>query len=167
MLSGEARIEDEFSMMNVLLLEHHDPVRAEQIRQLMFEAYRIEADLIGVQDFYPLHRTSHDIAQSVSVFQGIFKEGDLLAVIELEFLAQAQIHIASLVVHPNAFRQGLASQLLRELLQNHATSLLTVSTAAVNHPALNLYETFGFVVEKRPSRTPDGISLLHLKRPAN
>lgn len=152
--------------MNVLLLEHHDLLLAEVIRQLMFAAYRVEADLLGLDDFYPLHRTAQDIAQSASVFRGVFKEGDLLAVIELEFLAQDQIHIASLVAHPKAFRQGLASLLLHDLLQNHLSTMLTVSTAAVNHPALKLYDKFGFVVE-RPSQTPDGIELLHLKRPAN
>lgn len=54
------------------------------------------------------------------------------------------IHIQSLVVHPDSFREGMASALLQFVLDTHDFKSFTVETGLDNHPAKNLYQQFGF-----------------------
>jgi GNAT superfamily N-acetyltransferase len=134
---------------------------AADIRDLMREAYLVEADLLGVEDFVPLRRSVEDIASSPSRFLGVFVDGDLAAVAELDETRPEAVNLDALVVRPREFRTGLATALLRSILAAAHGRPVTVSTATDNTPALRLYAGFGFVTT-RSWMTPDGIDMVTL-----
>ena len=170
-------------------LDHASPAMAETIRSLMFDAYQVEAALIGrADDFLPLGRMAADIASADATFIGVFLERDgpgdeagqgsivkPVAVAELErppvegadSTAGRTLNIASFVVHPSRFRRGIGSALLRHILDAHAPlrdgdgspHRITVSTAVANQPAIVLYEKHDFAISRHWT-TPDGIEMV-------
>ena len=137
---------------------------AADVHRVMREAYRVEAEILGVADFVPLRRTVEEIRSARSTFLGIYLERRLVAVAELERSLEGPVHVASLVVLPAHFRRGLATALLHRVIAAHGTGPLTVSTGLRNTPALRLYEGLGFR-ESRRFRTEDGIPMVTLLRP--
>jgi len=144
-------------------LAHTEPLIAEAIRAVMFEAYSVEASLLGVPDFAPLHRTAAQVAASDALFLGIFLAGTLAAVAEVESPEPRHVHLGSLAVLPSHFRRGLATALLRHILDTHVSHDITVSTGVRNQPALLLYASHRFV-EHRLWTTSDGIPMVTLLR---
>jgi ribosomal protein S18 acetylase RimI-like enzyme len=130
-------------------LDHNDPEQAATICELLVAAYTVEARLIGVTDFAPLRRTVEDIAAAASTFFGSSVDGRLVAVAELEELGTEAVNVASFAVHPAVFRRGIGLRLLRYVLEAAGRGRVTVSTAAVNQPAIALYEREGFAVCRR------------------
>ena len=143
-------------------LDHRTQRVAEQIFGVFQRSYQVEADLIGITRFPPLRRNVTSIQESDTIFLGHKRDDRLLSTLEY---AQhgATLNIASLVVLPEHFRCGLASELLRRLFGEARWSAVSVDTAAVNLPALSLYRKFGFS-EVRRWRTVDGIEKLRLTR---
>ena len=132
------------------------PEVSQQIYQVFQSSYKIEADLIGVENFPPLSRTVEQIQQSSNEFYGVIVEGELAGVIEItlnegavESIANTTLEIDSLTVSPLYFKQGIASRLIEFVLQNKAFEYAIVETAAVNQPAIKLYEKHGFKVFKQ------------------
>jgi ribosomal protein S18 acetylase RimI-like enzyme len=150
---------------HVLQLAHAAPPMAEAIRAVMFQAYLVEAALLGVQDFVPLRRTADHIASSDALFLGISPAGMLAAVAEVESPEPHHVHIGSLVVLPSHFRRGLGTSLVRHIVATNASSAVTVSTSVRNQPALLLYTSQGFR-EHRRWTTNDGIPMVTLRRTA-
>ena len=138
---------------------------AEAIRAIMFQAYRVEAVLLGVYDFAPLHRTAAHIAETDALFLGISPSGTLAAVAEVESSEPRHVHIGSLVVLPFHFRRGLAKALIRHILDANVPNDITVSTGTRNKPAIQLYTSHGFR-EHRLWTTNDGIPMYTLRRAA-
>ncbi len=151
--------------MHVSHLDHEAPPMAEAIRAVMFEAYLVEAELLGIQDFVPLRRTAAQIAATDALFLGIAPAGTLAAVAEVESPEPGHVHIGSLVVLPSHFRRGLATTLVRHILDAYVPGDVTVSTGVRNHPALRLYTSHGFR-EHRLWTTDDGIPMVTLRRSA-
>ena len=60
----------------------------------------------------------------------------------------SHMHIQSLVVDPNYFRRGIASKLIDFVLNHYEVNMFTVETGKDNVPAKNLYEGFGFELQK-------------------
>ena len=85
-------------------------------------------------------------------FYGFKIDGDLAGVIEIEH-NQEFTDINSLVVHPNYFRQGIASHLIEFTLNTFDSSLFVVETGLENWPAIALYQKWGFKAVKQ--WTPD------------
>jgi len=135
---------------------------AEAIRAVMFEAYLVEAEFLGVQDFVPLHRTAAHIASTDALFFGISAAGTLAAVVEVESPEASHVHIGSLVVLPSHFRRGLGTELVRYIVDANVSNNITVSTGVRNHPALQLYTSQGFR-EHRLWPTNDGIPMVTLR----
>ncbi|MCA8959644.1 MAG: GNAT family N-acetyltransferase [Planctomycetes bacterium] len=137
---------------------------AERIRRVMWAGYRVEADLLEVEVFPPLDRTSASIAASKGVFFGIERTGQLAAVIEVEDPSGelGELEIASLVVHPDHFRQGLGARLVAHVLDRRGARAVTVSTGRANEPAIRLYSSHGFR-EDRLWMTPCGIRMVTLR----
>ncbi|MCR9277772.1 MAG: GNAT family N-acetyltransferase [Pseudomonadaceae bacterium] len=136
---------------------------AHPIAELLADAYRVEARLIGAVDFPPMHRTAADVRRSESSFFGLLDADDKLhAVIETEVTADT-VQIASLGVSPESFRLGLASRLVKSVVMEAGRRELSVvvTTAAANKPALSLYRRFGFKVQTM-RRSPEGIDLVDL-----
>lgn len=127
-------------------------------------AYRIEAEILGIQNFPPLYRKVEEIAATDdATFCGIHVTGILAAVAEINFLESGNVHIDSLVVRPDYFRRGLATALLQHIFSTYFTHTMSVSTGAKNQPALSLYGAQGF---KEHSRwfANDGVAMITLKR---
>jgi ribosomal protein S18 acetylase RimI-like enzyme len=144
------------------LLEHSSQNVANQIYHVFQLSYKVEASLVGVEDFPPLRRSASDIQSSNSQFLGQRIRGHLAAVVEYS-RGGMDVSIDSLVIHPKFFRRGLASQLLQSLLAKDQWQNACVETAAVNFPALALYRKFGFSESKRWT-TAEGIDKVQLMR---
>jgi len=151
--------------MDFLTLDHADDVWSESICRLLWDSYAVEAQLIGIEDFAPLRRGSAQIRAAASTFYGCLREGRLVAVAEVEDLGGGTSNIAGFVVHPSVFRRGIGTRLLRHILLTVRAARFTVSTAAVNAPAIALYEKDGFRIRDRWV-TPDGIRMVTLERHA-
>ena len=145
--------------MKTTLLDHTRSETASDIREVMQVAYAVEKEILGVEDFYPLRRTAEAIAAAESTFFGIHVEGTLAGVIELEIDPDC-VNIASLVVRPEHSRRGIATSLVSRAFGRGL--IVTVSTGAANAPAIALYESLGFKIERR-FRTEDGIPMVGLR----
>jgi ribosomal protein S18 acetylase RimI-like enzyme len=75
-----------------------------------------------------------------------------------------QIQIATLVVHPDHQRLGIARRLLRDALQRGTGLAFSVVTGAANQPALALYQGLGFVPYRHGQLDGNGIALVKLRR---
>jgi GNAT superfamily N-acetyltransferase len=149
---------------DVVPLDATDASVAEAIRELMALGYAVEAARLGVADFPPLRRTAAHIAASGARFLGVWDADTLVAVAEVERPASGRVHLGSLVVRPTHFRRGLASALLRRVLDGDGGDEFTVSTGVRNEPALRLYAAHGLAVVRRWT-TSDGIPMVTLRRP--
>ncbi|MBK9120415.1 MAG: GNAT family N-acetyltransferase [Phycisphaerales bacterium] len=149
--------------MHCRTLMHTDTTQAEEVRRLFFEAYTVEAALIGVADFPPLRRSASDIARAPSIFFGCERDQELAAVAEVETTNGPTANIAAFAVRPAWFRHGMGTFLLAHLLALLDKTTVTVSTACGNIPALALYEKFGFR-SSRHWRTACGIDMVTLAR---
>ena len=144
----------------IKILDSKTEVVAEQIYGLFQRSYQEEAQLIGVEFFPPLHRTKEQIQAASTAFLGSWLESDLAAVVEFSYEA-THLNIDSLVVEPQYFRRGLATQLLTKLLGMLDWQTAEVETASANQPAIALYRRLGFT-ELRKWRTRDGIEKIQL-----
>ncbi len=80
---------------------------------------------------------------SQNQFLGYFKDAELAGVVEID-RNDLEIHIQSLVVHPDFFRQGIGRQLMDHVLKTFDTKRFTVETGVDNGPACALYLKLGF-----------------------
>ena len=129
-------------------LEHSTEVVAKQIYSIFQNAYIIEAQLIGVDNFPPLLRTYRNIQLSESLFYGYKIQKSLAAVLEL-MIENDRMEICSLTVEPTFFRKGAASKLLDYTINELKCTQAIVETAVANTPAITLYEKYGFVEMSR------------------
>ena len=129
-------------------LDHHDDSIVSKIHAVFQQAYRKEAELIGALDFPPLKRTLRDLKATHALFFGCWKDDELSAVTEITSQG-SELSIDGLVVDPSHFRKGLASEMLRFVLDSLEWKTAVVETAEANRPAIALYEKFGFEVKSR------------------
>lgn len=128
-------------------LDHRLQSTSQMIYQIFQSSYAVEAQLLNHPDFPPLKRTIHHIQQSKTVFYGFFQHDKLCGVTELE-LSKNHIHIRSLTVEPQYFRQGIGRNLLKFVVNQFDPVLLTVETGHLNQPAIDFYLDFGFKKNK-------------------
>ena len=102
---------------------------AEEILEVLHAAYGREARLLRGDSFPPLERTVEGVEGAATRFFGLRRQGRLAAVAEIAGLGEDRRGIWSFVVHPDFFRQGLGSRLLKLLLERFRGSALEVSTA--------------------------------------
>ncbi|MCW8091513.1 GNAT family N-acetyltransferase [Alteromonas sp. ASW11-130] len=144
-------------------LDHSDDVVAEQVYSVFQKSYIIEAELIGVDEFPPLLRSVDKIKDASTLFYGFFERNNLAGVIEVEVDGR-RLSIDSLAVHPHFFRRGIADKLISFVTNHFRYTEAVVETAAVNTPAIALYEKHGFQHYK--TWTPShGIEKVALKMP--
>ena len=124
-------------------LQHTEIVIAKKIRAVFQVSYKVEAKLLKAVNFPPLQRPLDDYIQSDTDFFGYFKDETLAAVVEI-IHTNTYTHIASLVVDPLFFRQGIASKLMEFVLHEFDSTLFIVETGLDNMPASTLYRKFGF-----------------------
>ena len=73
-----------------------------------------------------------------------------------------RVYLDALVVLQSLVRRGLASELVRHVLNAYPSEEFTVSTGALNDPAHRLYAKHG-LVEQRRWATDDGIPMRTLR----
>ena len=108
-----------------------------ELYRLQQQAYQVEADLIGVTFFPPLLQTEAALREEHPTSYIMRLDGRLVGAVTVDGET-----ITRLLVSPDYFRQGIATQLIRHALEHQA--LRVVSTAALNKPAIALYQKFGF-----------------------
>ena len=124
-------------------LQHRNPETGAMIYKIFQKSYAIEAALLKCDDFPPLKRSVSAIQKSKTSFFGYYTGQKLCAVMELE-IYQNHIHVRSLTVDPDYFRQGIGCRLLQFIIDEFRPCLMTVETGHANHPAVNFYLNFGF-----------------------
>jgi len=129
-------------------LENMNKDVADKIYTVFQNSYQVEAQLIGTLNFPPLSRGVKDIENSINEFYGFIVDGCLAAVVEIA-VENKHLEINSLTVDPKYFRKGIASKLMRFILDGFDATKITVETAVVNEPAIILYKKHGFVEFKR------------------
>ncbi len=145
----------------VTSINHRDATIAEYIYHLQQAAYAVERDLIEYPDFPPLRVTAEDIQHEDEHFLGYWMPQALVGVLSFH-ATSGLVDIGRLIVHPRAFRRGIASALLRAVEQlAEPGGRHTVSTAARNAPAITLYQKHGYSIAQR-TRLPDGLELVRL-----
>ncbi|MBD7945001.1 GNAT family N-acetyltransferase [Psychrobacillus sp. FSL K6-2684] len=128
----------------ILLLDHHNQSVAEEMLEVQLPAYRKEVEIIGFDGIPQLKETTEDIKASKEIYIGKYEKEQLLGFISYEINGD-EMDICRLVVHPNHFRKGIASELLKYVLDLAPNSVsVIVSTGAKNKPALTLYERHNF-----------------------
>lgn len=121
---------------------------ATQMQKVFHASYSVEAKILNAIDFPPLKRTLEEYMKTGNIFYGVFKNQDLAAVVEIRS-SQKQTHIQSLVVSPQYFKLGIASQLMIFVLEQFNSEAAFVETGVDNNPAIKLYEKFGFKQTKQ------------------
>jgi len=132
----------------ILTLDNSNNEVAFQIFTVFQNAYKVEAQLLGVVDFPPLLRSVKDIESSKTHFWGYVEHGALAAVLEISNVDML-LEINSLTVAQKYFRKGIANKLLSFVLDINDFSEAIVETAVANIAAINLYQKHGFVEIKR------------------
>lgn len=111
---------------------------------LQRESYSVEAEMIGYADIPPLKETLEDLKQCPEEFTGYYLEERLVGAIST-MTDTVQVEICRMMVHPEFFRRGIASNLLQQVLQSvHSSQVCKVATGVGNTPAFRLYRKFGF-----------------------
>lgn len=131
----------------IIKIDHRSLEISHKIYSIFQSSYAVEAAILQHHDFPPLKRTAEEIQQSQTIFYGYFLNKELSAVMELE-IYKDYIHIRSLTVAPEYFRQGIGFELLRFVRDQLNTGLLTVETGHGNKPAVDFYLNFGFKKNK-------------------
>jgi len=124
-------------------LLNSDPETANDIHTLFQESYKVEAALLGAEDFPPLKRPIKDYVNSRTEFFGYLKNRELAGIIEIRD-RRDYTDICSLVVDPQFFRQGIGTELLGFTINTFESNLYIVETGVDNLPACSLYKKFGF-----------------------
>jgi len=124
-------------------LNNQDIEIARKMKVVFHASYAIEAVLLQAENFPPLQREIPGYMGTETEFYGFWKDEELAAVVELHF-EPSQIHIQSLVVDPNYFRQGIGRKLVQYVFDSFSSEMYMVETGSANGPAIALYESLGF-----------------------
>ncbi len=143
--------------MAIRKLNLADRALAEELWAMQHAAYRQEARLIGVAGLPPLQETVQSLQNCGETFYGFYSEDEELAgAISTEAGEKGELVICRVMVHPEFFRQGIGTRLLRHVLSEAPSGTLAVVTAeARNTPAVRLYENSGFIPAGTFKPAPD------------
>ena len=146
-------------------LQHKNIDVARKIRSVFQASYAVEAVLLNAVNFPPLKRKLDAFIECDNIFFGFTINDELAGVIEIDE-NNAGVHIQSLVVHPQFFRQGIGRKLTEFILNSFDTKLFTVETGVKNEPATELYKKLGFI-EVKQWNTDHGIRKVRFEKREN
>ncbi|WP_416826798.1 GNAT family N-acetyltransferase [Ectobacillus polymachus] len=149
--------------MIVLLETEKD---AKEILRLQILSYQVEADIMKFTGIPRLYDTVEDIQSCPETFYGYFFDNRLVGCIS--FVKQEHVlEICRMVVHPDHFKKGIATALLRFVLQmDRDVTTYVVHTGTANVPATSLYKKFGFV-QKEMIMITEQVSLTKFVKEVN
>jgi len=155
---GDRRAEADISLLNLADIDV-----VQEIMSVQKAAYSQEAELIGFSGIPALADTPSAIQDSDEMFFGFRIKGRIVGVVSVQG-DDDTLDICRMVIHPDYHRRGVASQLLRFVVQREqAGRRIRVSTAVKNKPALSLYGKSGFTPVSR-RRSKDGAELITLEK---
>ena len=125
-------------------LDLSDPDTLRCLLDLQYASYAVEARLIGFDGIPALHESLDDLRDCVESFLGLDDEAGLAGAVSWVRQQDGTLEICRLMVHPRAFRRGIATVLLDALDQAEPARRAVVSTGTANRPALVLYARRGF-----------------------
>jgi ribosomal protein S18 acetylase RimI-like enzyme len=149
--------------LRVSELELDDRATLEELIALQRASYRVEADLLGVDTLPALTESAEQLRFAGERFLGAYDGRRLIGAVSWR-REGSLLDIHRLVVHPDAFRRGVASRLLDALDEAQKGAKRTiVATGAANQPARRLYERRGF--EPYDERiAPGGVPIVTYER---
>lgn len=149
----------------VKLLSLKDRQLAERVIALQFDAYLVEAELMGLKDLPPMHETVESLRLSRETFWGSFDGAELVGVLSATEKGDVT-EICRLMVAPTHFRRGIATRLLAHALAMAGPDATChVSTGRANAPAIALYKQHGFE-ETSVREVEGGVEMIMLTRKA-
>jgi GNAT superfamily N-acetyltransferase len=126
-------------------INQRDNEIATEIASLQKLSYQVEAEIIGYSAIPPLHESINDILNSKEIYLAYFEEQQIAGILAYEFKGNFII-ISKMMVHPDHFKKGIASNLIEYLFKIYSHAWRArVSTGAKNYPAKKLYQKYGFV----------------------
>ncbi len=153
------------AVVRIELIDHRDFEVASRIHAILLRAHAQEAGLLQVANIAALELTVEDIQAGNECYLGASREQALLGIISLEPDDEPdQILVASLVVHPEQQRRGIARSLMLKALEGGDHVAFAVATTALNTPALSLYRSLGFVEYRYGTIGPEKLGLVKLRR---
>lgn len=135
----------------------------EQLHALQQLSYTIEQQLLTIDPFPPLLETINALATSADALIIRLEAGQIVGFLQYD-TTREDVIINKLVVHPDYFRQGIGSDLLKTLIEDKRNTSIQVETAAKNTPAIKLYQKYGFHKAVQ-FYAAEGLQLLRLVRP--
>jgi GNAT superfamily N-acetyltransferase len=135
-----------------------------ELLTLQLASYRVEAELIGFDGIPPLRDGIQSLRDAKETFIGCYNdvEGKEELAGAVSYTRNGSVvEICRMIVYPKHFRKGIASSLLRFLLDEQirkGVSRFIVSTGTANLPAVSLYASFGFL-ERRVITIAPNITL--------
>lgn len=152
-------------MTRIEPLDHREPSAARRMHAVMVLAHAQEALLISGGGAAPFEQSADDVASADATCFGAFDGTDLIGSVSLEADDEpGQISIASLVVHPDHQRRGVARALVDQVLRHGRGDTFSVCTTAANAPALALYQSMGFVAYRVGTIGPAAVAIVKLRR---
>jgi ribosomal protein S18 acetylase RimI-like enzyme len=132
-----------------------DPYVAAMVLGLQRSSYALEAELIGDDRLPPLLEDEHGLAAWRGRWLTAWDACHLAGAIAWSD-RDDHVDIAKIMVSPTVMRRGVASALLRQVLDASPERSVGVATARENVPAVSLYVKHGFSHEA-DERMPPGI----------
>jgi GNAT superfamily N-acetyltransferase len=145
-------------------LDLRDAQTAEDIWYLQHAAYREEALRLGLKHIPPLTDTIASLRSGRERYFGCELNGEWVGAVAYT-VAGGMLTIRRLMVHPDHFRKGIATALLRRLLAEVPHERAEVYAGERNEPAVNLYRKFGFRPVERVE-AEHGVQLMRMVRDA-
>lgn len=131
-------------MIELARLDLNDRKIADEVLRLQRRAYRVEADLIGSDAIPPLQETLEELQACNETFLGAIDDGEIVGAVSWRVI-DSTIDIHRLVVGPDQFRRGIATSLVRAVLEAEPLAeQAIVQTGAANVPARAFYLREGF-----------------------
>ncbi len=137
---------------------------ASELHRVLLLASAQESALLELSSAPPSQRSIEQIQAAGDYFIGAHDDQGLCGWLGLCADDEAnQIHIASLVVEPRRQRQGIGRLLVIEALRRANGFVVSVTTPALNAPALALYKGLGFAEYRRGKLGAAELEVLKLR----
>lgn len=128
---------------------------AESVLNVQIPSYLVEVSYIGFKEIPPLKDTAETLAACGETFLGFFVKEELAGFLSYE-MDEDIMTICRVAVHPEHFKKGIASALLKEAEKAaYSVRTIKVSTGKKNSPAISLYQKTGYSKTKDILIQPD------------